>query len=88
MYQRALDNDRMMRALRMLASFMQEFLEVIQRVIHLGNRRWNERRIRKIGSSRADPILRDTKFARRLSIPPDTAREFSVDFPDEPKTKR
>ncbi len=87
MHECALDNDWMMRSLRVLAPLMQEFLEIIQRVVHFRNRRRNECRVRKTGSLRADPILRNTKVAGSSSVSAETVHEFSVDFPNQPKTK-
>lgn len=88
MDKRALDDDRIVRARGMLVSFVQELLEVIQCVRHLGNRRRNEGRVCKTSSLGTDPVLRNTEFTRRFSFPSDTTHELGVDFPDQPKTKR
>jgi hypothetical protein len=68
---------------RELLFLMKKSLEVIECLVHFGNRWRHERGATNGDVSRADPILRRAKVSRRFLCATDAPKQFGVDFPNQ-----
>src|SRR5205823_13892951 len=84
----ALHHNRIVRSIGALAPLMEELLEIIERLRHLGNRWRNECRIRETRPPGADPVLTLAKFAWRFSVTPHALHQLGMNLADQAKRQR
>src|SRR5689334_16155987 len=73
---------------RKSGALMEELLKVIERVMHLVNRRRHERSRRQRAIGRANPVLATAEFSGRAVGTAHPFEQLSVNLPDEPQGKR